>query len=221
MWGVDIRTRLKCIADYPLPRRHRSTAPARPITRLYFTSTGLPGRQPLVGHVEMDDAYLGGKDQGGKRGRGAGHKTPFVAAVQCNDDGHPIRMKMMCVKGFRKEEILRLGPVMLAAGSEVVTDGLSCFQCLGECGCAHVPVKAGGNKEVQNSTFKWVNTVLGNVKKSITGTYQAIQKHYHRYLASFAYRFNRRFDLGSMLARLAWVALRTPPMPSRLLKCSL
>ena len=35
----------------------------------------------LTGRVEMDDAYLGGVRSGGKRGRGAAGKTPFVAAV--------------------------------------------------------------------------------------------------------------------------------------------
>ena len=177
--------------------------------------------QPWGGRVEMDDAYLGGKVSGGKVGRGAGHKIPFVAAVETNEEGHPVRMKMMCVKGFRKQEIMRLGAILLMPGSSVVTDGLSCFQCLTACDCEHTAIKTGGNKEVQNSTFKWVNTVLGNVKKAISGTYQAVQKHAYRYLASFAYRFNRRFDLSTMLTRLAYVALRTEPMPFRLLKNSL
>ena len=66
--------------------------------------------------------------------------------------------------------------------------------------------------------FKWVNTVLGNVKTALTGTFYAIrEKHAARYLAEFEYRFNRRFDLPAMIERLAYVALRTPPMPQRLL----
>ena len=36
----------------------------------------------LEGRVEVDDAYLGGERSGGKRGRGAAGKTPFVAAVE-------------------------------------------------------------------------------------------------------------------------------------------
>ena len=36
----------------------------------------------LSGRVELDDAYLGGERSGGKRGRGAPGKTPFVAAVR-------------------------------------------------------------------------------------------------------------------------------------------
>jgi len=39
-----------------------------------------------------------------------------------------------------------------------------------------------------------------------------------RYLAEFEYRFNRRFDLPSMIERLTSVALRTPTMLYRLLK---
>ena len=35
----------------------------------------------LTGRVEIDDVYLGGERRGGKRGRGAPGKTPFVAAV--------------------------------------------------------------------------------------------------------------------------------------------
>jgi len=38
------------------------------------------------------------------------------------------------------------------------------------------------------------------------------------YLAQYEYRFNRRYRLEDMIPRLAWVALRTPPMPYRLLK---
>ena len=42
-----------------------------------------------------------------------------------------------------------------------------------------------------------------------------------RYLAEFEYRFNRRFDLPDIIPRLVYVALRTPPMPERLLKLRL
>ena len=72
---------------------------------------------------------------------------------------------------------------------------------------------------VLTPAFKWVNTALGNIKTAITGTYRAIrQKHIPRYLAEFEYRFNRRYDLATMMPRLGWAAVRTPPMPYRLLK---
>ena len=46
-------------------------------------------------------------------------------------------------------------------------------------------------------------------------------KYAQRYLSEFEYRFNRRFDLPDIIPRLVYVALRTPPMPERLLKLRL
>ena len=48
----------------------------------------------LTGRVEIDDAYLGGERSGGKRGRGAPGKTPFVAAVETTPEGKPVRLKL-------------------------------------------------------------------------------------------------------------------------------
>ena len=36
--------------------------------------------------------------------------------------------------------------------------------------------------------------------------------------AEFEYRFNRRYDLTTIIPRLGWVGVHTPPMPYRLLK---
>ncbi len=49
--------------------------------------------------------------------------------------------------------------------------------------------------------FSWVNTILGNLKNAINGTYHAFdfEKYAHRYLGEYQYRFNRRFDLAAML----------------------
>ena len=63
------------------------------------------GETRLGGRVEMDDAYLGGRRSGGKRGRGAAGKTPFVAAVSTNAEGRPRKLKLAPVRGFRKREI--------------------------------------------------------------------------------------------------------------------
>ncbi len=49
--------------------------------------------------------------------------------------------------------------------------------------------------------FRWFNTMLGNLKTGLNGTYHAINhaKYAHRYLAQFAYRFYRRFNLAAMV----------------------
>jgi hypothetical protein len=175
--------------------------------------------KPLCGRVEMDDAYIGGKRKGGKRGRGSSGKTPFIAAVVTTEAGKPQRIKLNKVSCFGKKALLKVLPTILKGKCHVITDGLSCFNAISSCNFEHSPIKTSNNKIVQDSTFKWVNTILGNIKSSIIGIYKAIRaKHVQRYLASFSYRFNRRFTLHAMLARLAYVAVRTPPLPYRLLK---
>jgi hypothetical protein len=49
-----------------------------------------------------------------------------------------------------------------------------------------------------------VNTVLGNLKTTLAGAYHSVKyrKYAGHYLAAFAYRFNRRFDLRDRVARL-------------------
>jgi transposase-like protein len=172
------------------------------------------------GRVEIDDAYLGGERTGGKRGRGAPGKTPFVAAVETTPEGKPVRLKLRRVTSFCNHAISGFAKRSLDPNCEVVSDGLACFGAVKEAGCKHEVTKTGsGPAAAQVPAFKWVNTALGNIKAAITGTYRAIhEKHVPRYLAEFEYRFNRRYDLAAMLPRLTWAAVRTPPMPYRLLK---
>ena len=121
------------------------------------------------------------------------------------------------VKGFRKKEVEKIAKRDLAPGTDVVSDGLSCWPAVERAGCAHFPMATGSGKRAATWTpFRWVNTCLGNIKTAIVGTYHHVSpKHAQFYLTSFAYRFNRRFRLDSIVERLAWAAVHTPPQPYR------
>ena len=174
----------------------------------------------LTGRVEIDDAYLGGERSGGKRGRGAAGKTPFVAAVETTPDGKPVSIKLRRVSGFSGQALSAFAKRCLGPSCTVVSDGLRCFASVADAGCSHQTIKTGGGPAAaRKPAFKWVNTALGNIKASIAATYRAINsKHVPRYLAEFEYRFNRRYDLAAILPRLCWASVRTTPMPYRLLK---
>jgi ribosomal protein L37AE/L43A len=174
----------------------------------------------LSGRVELDDAYLGGERTGGKRGRGAPGKTPFVAAVETTPEGKPVQLKLRRVASFCNHAISIFAKRSLDPSCEVVSDGLACFGAVVKAGCAHTVIITGsGAAAARTPGFKWVNTALGNIKAALVGTYRAIdQKHVPRYLAEFEYRFNRRYDLAAMMPRLLWAGARTTPMPYRLLK---
>ena len=170
--------------------------------------------KPLQGRVELDDAYLGG-ERSGKRGRGAAGKIPFVAAVETTAERRPRKLKLLPIKGFRKREVERLARQHLASGATVVSDGLSCWTAVTRTGCAHAPMLTGSGKQAAKlASFKWVNTTLGNIKAAIVGTYRRISpERAGRYLGSFAWRHNRRFQLDSLIPRLVHSAVRTAPMP--------
>ena len=102
---------------------------------------------PLSGRVEMDDAYLGGARAGGKRGRGAPGKTPFVAAVSTSPEGRPRKVKLVPLKGFRKREIARGAKRWLAPGSEVLTDGLRCWNALDGVVGSHRAIRTGSGRQ--------------------------------------------------------------------------
>jgi hypothetical protein len=76
----------------------------------------------------------------------------------------------------------------------VFSDGLSCFTAVKEAECTHRPTVIGARKPKDLPEFKWINTVLGNLKTSLSGSYHAFafRKYAGPYLAAFAYRFNRR-----------------------------
>ena len=136
---------------------------------------------------------------------------------------HPLRMKLTVVEGFRTADIAAWAQHHLGAGTRVVSDGLACFHGVTAAGCAHEKVVVdSGRASVQRPEFRWVNTILGNIKSALRGTCHAVRPKYaQRYLSEFEYRFNRRFDLPDIIPRLVYVALRTPSMPERLLKLNL
>ena len=100
-----------------------------------------------------------------------------------------------------------------------MTDGLGCWSALDEIACSHQAIRTGsGRQAARRAPFKWVNTTLGNIKSAITGTYRQLgPDHAGRYLASFAWRYNRRYQLETMIPRFVHSAARTEPLPYRLL----
>ena len=174
----------------------------------------------LGGEVRVDDAYLGGERVGGKAGRGSENKVPFVAAVSLNAAGHPLYTKMIPVPGFTCNALTDWAKAALAPGSHVMSDGLACFTGVTAAGCYHQAMIIGLRKPNQVPEFAWLNTILGNLKTGFSGTYHAFNfaKYGSRYLAAFAYRFNRRFHLDTLPTRLLVAATTIGPRPARWLR---
>jgi ribosomal protein L37AE/L43A len=174
----------------------------------------------LNGRVEVDDAYLGGERLGGKRGRGSENKVPIVAAVQTTPDGQPI---VACLRQqpHTQQEVAVFAAAHIATCATVISDGLGCFRGTTIVGAEHQRIVTGGGKaSVKLPQFKAVNTLLGNLKTAIAGTYHAFDfaKYAHRYLAEFQYRFNRRFNMRALLSRLLIALVAAPASPEHRLR---
>ncbi len=171
----------------------------------------------LDGRVEIDDAYLGG-ERPGKRGRGSQNKIAFIAAVQTNEQGHPLFIRLDRVSAFSHAAIEAWAIKALAASAHVLSDGCAGFGAVAKHVAVHEPIVVGsGRQAAQRPEFRWVNTILGNLMTAIEGTYHAFNfdKYADRYLGEAQYRFNRRFDLRSILARLTRAAVLAEPWPAR------
>ena len=136
------------------------------------------------------------------------------------DSGAARRVKLSPVSGFTSKAVADWAKRSLAPGAKVISDGLACFAAVTEVGCTHEPFVVGQLKPKDLPQFNAINTTLGNLKTAIAGTHHAFafSKYAHRYLAEFAYRFNRRFDLAGLTQRLIVAAATTKPRPEHHLR---
>ena len=88
-----------------------------------------PGRDKLSGFVEVDDAYIGGKEEGEKRGRGGENKVLTVVAVEIKD-GKIGRIRVGAVSDASSNCLHRFIKESVEEGSTVSTDGWSGYQGL-------------------------------------------------------------------------------------------
>ena len=81
----------------------------------------------------------------------------------------------------------------------VVSDGLSCFTVADSLGAVRDRhITDGGKAGVLNDKFRAVNTLIGNVKTALTGTYHSIK------FAKYAYRWRRRLRAARGRTELRW-----------------
>lgn len=176
----------------------------------------------LSGRIEVDDAYFGG-ERAGQIGRpkATDNKAPFVVAVATTPDGKPIHVCFEAMR-FVKQDIRDWANRRFAPSASVYSDALPSMKAAL---CAEIAdyqaIRTGsGRIAAQHPEFKAVNTVLSNLKTAISGTYHAFafKKYAPRYLAEVAYRFNRRFDLKTILTRLITASVQTRAFPLETLR---
>lgn len=154
----------------------------------------------LAGIVELDDAYFGSPNEGGKRGRGT-NKAKVVIGLSLDYKGHPQFLKMEVVDNLKKETIAEFVNKYVQSGSKISSDAYRSYNHLKDEGFK-LEAKVFNPKEDQEH-LKWLHTIVSNAKAFVAGTFHGLEhKHLQRYLDEFCYRFNRRFFENELFNRI-------------------
>lgn len=149
--------------------------------------------------IELDDAFVGGKRSGGKRGRGAEGKRTILVAVEKREKGAGF-MSAQVVDTISKKTVRSFVERYIQPGQVVRTDGLFSMNSIKDSQFHESRVTPG------EEVGKWlplVHIVIGNLKKFLNGTFHGVSGSYlQEYLDEFCYRFNRRFWENELPYRL-------------------
>ena len=174
-----------------------------------------PDRDRLVGPVQVDETYIGGK-RSGKRGRGAEGKTLVVVAVECKGN-RPGRIRLHKVKNASGESLIPAIQESVEPKSEVYTDGWDAYGQLSACGYKHTIIRK--TADVGENLLPLVNLVVSLLKRWLQGTHQGSPRpsHLDYYLDEFVFRFNRRTSRsrGLLFYRLIEQAVNIAPVKGK------
>jgi len=157
--------------------------------------TKADGFDMLRGHVELDEAYIGGRRSGGKRGRGAEGKTIVMGLAERGG-----KIAAQSIPNVKTETLRDIVLDNVEKGSLVSTDELYSYNLLEGDGYLHGRVKHGDKEwsyyDYRHDATHHTNNVESFwrlFKKSIASTHIHVsEKHMDRYLGEFAFRSNYR-----------------------------
>ena len=149
-----------------------------------------PDREKLRGNVEVDDAYVGGKEED-VVGRQVETKTPVAVAVEVRGRASG-RIRLRALRDMSGESLVPFVQAVVEPGSAVYTDGWSGYEGLKKAGYKHRVRPMKGAKD-PSKVLRHAHRAVSNLKARLLGTHHGVsQKHLQPYLDEFAFRFNRR-----------------------------
>jgi len=173
-------------------------------------------RSKLTGDVEVDEFYLGGKEKGGKQGRGSKKKHKVVIAIEKlknekTQKEYIGRLRLKVISSCSSENLVKFIKDNITTGSHINTDKWSGYNNVSEEGYNHIAEKILD----YNVEFKGLHNTVSLIKRWILGTFQGrtSSRHIQWYLEEFIFRFNRRtFNIGLKFDRLLEFSISHKPM---------
>jgi transposase-like protein len=145
------------------------------------------------GIVEADETFIGRQEGQAKRRAGFGHKNAVLTLVERGG-----RARSFHVDGVRVADIAPLVRKNIARESRLMTDEATQYREVGQEFSSHETVIHSQEEYVRGDAY--TNTVEGYFsifKRGMKGIYQhCSEKHLHRYLSEFDFRYSNRVRLG-------------------------
>src|ERR1039457_1403291 len=182
-----------------------------------------PGRDRLSGRVEVDEAFVGGEEEGV---HGRQTETKAMIAVAAEEDGAGIgRIRMLRILDASAESLVPFIEDCVEPGSVVHTDGWLGYLPLEGKDYKHRVTYLKGNSKTASELMPRVHRVAALLKRWLLGTHQGgvSVEHLDAYLDEFTFRFNRRKSRsrGKLFYRLLEQAVAVEPVPYKsLIKCA-
>jgi hypothetical protein len=151
------------------------------------------------GIVEVDETFIGRKQGVPKGHRGGWHKSIVLTLVERGGSARSFR-----VDGVTASEVIPIVKENIAREAHVMTDEAARYNKLGDDFAKHDKVDHSRDEyayiDHRSGVVVSTNTVEGYYsifKRGMKGIYQHCQeKHLHRYLAEFDFRYSNRVRLG-------------------------
>ena len=172
----------------------------------------------LVGAVEIDEIWIGGKQTFEKRREIGPNKTPFFLAVSEDKIGTPRFAKASELKsGYQAEEIEQATETAVPEPSSILKgDAHGAHQNMTRKGYTVELSNQTKNPEATAEHLKWLNIITSNLKRYLISTHHGVFPNYRSsYVSEFLYRFNRRFWPAQAFDRLLFANIFMGPSPIR------
>jgi len=159
------------------------------------------GELMLCGVVELDEIFVGGREEG-VRGRGAETKTLVAVSAERMLDGGFAMAHMRVIPDASKESLNEVAKETIAEGAKALTDGWTGYKGLKAEDFKH-RAKVQGSPKNASKILPWVHVVAANFKRWILDIFHRVNsKHLQAYLDEFCYRLNRRNQRTDLFRRL-------------------
>jgi transposase-like protein len=150
----------------------------------------LAGKMGQEGNpVEADETYVGPRNRGGKRGRGAERKQIVFTLIQRNGEARSFHVPN--VKGKTLKSIIREN---IEGEATIYTDSFTSYRGLEKEFAAHETVNHGDGEYCRGDVHvNFAESYFSLLKRGVIGIFHHMSaKHMHRYLSEFDYRWNHR-----------------------------